>query len=112
MLECTDLNIHFYSMQLPRNRALYVPHHLHADLESAAHPQPTGPALLLSAQPFTNFYSHLHGASRCFEIFDATDSQLWQEPLAFSRVYLFTSADAADHAKVPCFLAIYCSSFS
>lgn len=48
---------------------------------------------------FTTFYAQLNGNSRCFDIFDAADTSLWAEQLAFNQVYLFPTAEAAERMR-------------
>ena len=47
---------------------------------------------------FSNFYSHLDGTARCYDIFDAGDTTLWAQALPFSHIFVFPTAAHARRA--------------
>jgi hypothetical protein len=90
-------------VSVPTSHALFVPHSLETAFENSfRHAFAPGSTVATSMQhieipaPFSFFYTHLNGTARCFEIFDAVDEALWKRPLAFSRMYVFGTVEAAN----------------
>lgn len=53
----------------------------------------------LDLRSFANFYSHFEASARLFEIFDASDTTLWEHPLPFAHVFVFATAAHAARAQ-------------
>jgi hypothetical protein len=70
----------------PKRRCL-----LSATLPGSSEPLPPTPLA------FAKFYVDIDQSAHCFDIFDAADLTLWAEPLEFSHIYVFVSAQ---HAQV------------
>lgn len=48
---------------------------------------------------FAHFYTHFNGSARLFEIFDACDMSLWEQPLLFAHVFVFASVAHAERIR-------------
>jgi hypothetical protein len=105
---CSACTAAHRSLSIPLSRTMAVPLGLHDAFEQAFNASRV--AMLSDALQdwhvdddmpvsFRYFYTHLNGTARLFEIFDATDTQLWETPLAFAHVYVFESARKAERVR-------------